>query len=121
MLFNADARPKGKHLGRYNSPALSEVGIIFNDEHPDVVHHDVIVYFRDKPEYRKDGKEDATQTFNSENAFYDPLRKNTHNVLTYEKHECRAMVRLGHRHSLMRSRLGTGTVEFRNKPSPKFS
>lgn len=78
MLFNADARPKGKHPGRYNSPALSEVGIIFNDEHPDVVHHDVVVYFRDKPEYRKDGKEDATQTFDSENAFYDPLRKSTH-------------------------------------------
>ena len=75
MLFNADARPEGKHPGRYNSPALSEVGIIFNDEHPDVVHHDVVVYFRDKPEYRRDGKEDATQTFDSENAFYDSLQK----------------------------------------------
>lgn len=83
IIFNVDARPKGKHPGLYNSSALSEVYIIFNEEHPDVIHHDVIVYFRDKPEYHQNGKEDTTQTFDYENAFYDSLLKNTHRTFFF--------------------------------------
>ena len=53
---------------------VTEVGIVFDDEQPEMTHHDVIVYLRKYHQFRDDGKEDSTQIFDSENSFYDPLQ-----------------------------------------------
>lgn len=74
MHFSADGRPKGTHERRYNVHVVTEVGIVFDDEQPEMAHHDVVVYLRKDPQFRDDGKEDSTQIFDSENAFYDPLQ-----------------------------------------------
>ena len=62
------------HFRVYNLPVVTEVGIVFDDEQPEMAHHDVVVYLRKHPQFRDDGKEDSTQIFDSENAFYDPLQ-----------------------------------------------